>query len=803
LINNAIGFLIGLSSLFWLQSSQQSVVLLAFSFFSLLLLFFIKKLRYQTPVFSRAVFFGFLWASLSVIIWTYNTSKLLTEPKVTTMQGYICSLTTPSVLSIDKIQTNKPQNSKRLSFDFCLTKLSQQKISFYQNNKIKLSVYHPSALQVKTMQAGSYWNLTAKIKPIHGRLNPGGFDYEKWLISEGFIGTGYIKQSKAGEKSFSFKSYYHAVRQKIFNQLNHVIKDSPNKGMILALAIGERSSITQQQWQVIKDSGTSHLLAISGLHIGIAAFWTYLITLFFCRRIKKLTDIIPAQKIAQIMSLVGALAIALISGFNYPAQRALIMLVIFVYSRHTARHLSLANILSLSVIVITLIQPFAILTISFWLSVIAVAIIVFLLSYHSTNDPEELQKNFLKRFKYWLRINWYLFLGLIPITWVVFDSISMVSYGANLILIPLTSFITTPLVYIGLILLSLSQVLAAITFQLVEFLIALTYQIQYFFFDINQAVSVKSLPLLLFFLLAISVLLIITPSKTPGKYLLLPITALFWFVLNQTNNPKLKILVFDIGQGLAIHLAINNKNILYDTGYGNKQFSMAKKEILPYFKREGIETLDMLILSHADADHSGGYKAINETIKIEQLLVGEKINNKRIKQFQQICHYKKKWLWEGVEFSFLPHLITLKENISSDIKGNNASCVLKIKSVNKTILITGDIEKRAERELIKNKLGKINLLIAPHHGSLTSSTEDFVSHTSAKTVIFSTGYANQWEFPKAKVVQRYSDHGAEIYITHQDGAITIQQDPKGNFNSQTQRNKNKHFWQLKQYKLSD
>jgi len=775
LIRACAGFLVGLSCLYWLENIQQSTGLLSVSSILVVLFFFSSK-----PLFKKIApfLFGCIWASIAVFLWLITTPALLSEPKTVLVQGYVCSL--PIKTTISSQYGKSPTKSVRLRFDFCATRLKQQQLSFYQANKLRLSVYQANPKQVADILAGSYWQFQAKLKPIHGRLNPGGFDYEKWLVSEGFIGSGYVKSMSKLPSSISFKATLQAFRQKVLANLIRVIPDSDSKGMILALAIGERSSISAEQWQAIKSSGTSHLLAISGLHIGIAAMWSYYFCLFIFSRLRFVTRKIPAQKLAEVASLLGALTIALLSGFGYPAQRALIMLAVYLYTRWSGRHLSLANILAISIILITIIQPFAVLTVSFWLSILAVAIIVFLLSYKQMITSGHV------KIKEWLRINWFLFVGLMPITWVVFDSISVVGFLANLLLIPLTSFITTPLVYFGLLTLVVSDQIANWMFYLVDKLIELTFQIQLAFSQVNDLASVSSLPVLLFVLLFLATVLILLPSKMPGKTLLLPIAVLSVFSLTQSTQQKdFKMVVFDIGQGLAIHISVGDKHLLYDTGYGNDDFSMAQTSILPYFKRLAVDRLDRLIISHGDADHAGGLNAINSELDVDLLLVGEPIS-----QSYKDCHSAKPWRWGEIEFSFLSHL--------PQQKGNNASCVLKISVGEQRLLLTGDIEKQAEKRLLENGLEKYQLVIAPHHGSLTSSTSHFIERTRPSFVIFSTGYANQWHFPKSTVVKRYTDIGARILITHQNGAIIVQQNSQGELYLTTERSNRPHFWQIKQ-----
>ena len=787
-----INYLIGLSCLFWLENKQQAVLLVTISS-----VIFTATIYVITPFFSTSQYlpklkrlaklvipltFGLVWGSSTVIYWLNTVPQLISKPRVVEVDGYICSI--PKQDSVQKI-----------NFDFCVDTLDGGPLSLWQKNKIKLTKYYPAKELARDLLAGTYWRFKAKLKPIHSRLNPGGFDYEKWLLSEGFIATGYIREEVKQAVSFSLKAKYHSVRQFFYQQLTAVIPKSANRGIVLALAMGERSAIDADQWQAVKGSGTSHLLAISGLHIGIAALWSYYLFLLIFKRLRFVIKKVPAQKLAQIGSLIGATCIALLSGFGYPAQRALIMLTIYLIAQWSGRALSLSKTLVLSVIVIVTVQPLAILTVSFWLSVMAVGLIVLLTSYkQSTNG-------IAVNFKSWLRINWFLFVGLMPITWAIFDSISLVGFAANLILIPLTSFLTTPIIYLGLIAINISDQFAHGLFIVADVLVGITYQIQFGLSQLNQTTSVSSLPIDVFVLLLAAILVLLMPSKLPGKSIFAPLILASFLIYTTSKNPtNFKMIVFDIGQGLAIHIRVGDKNLLFDTGYGNDQFSMAETSLIPYFTRQGIQNLDVVTISHSDSDHAGGLKAIHRDLLISTIYAGEVLGSKAPSNTDISivnCHTAPAWRWSNVEFEFRDHL-SINHSERNDPEGNNASCVLLITVFERQILLTGDIEKRAEQRLIdkdtRNKLKNIDLVVSPHHGSLTSSTEKMVNYLNPRFVVHSAGYANQWNFPRPEVVDRYLSVGAKNFTTHRDGALTIKVDKSGQLEITTERANRSHFW---------
>ncbi|MDQ7049781.1 MAG: DNA internalization-related competence protein ComEC/Rec2 [Enterobacterales bacterium] len=810
MIQRSLGFLLGLSCLYWLKSEWQVYTILSLCLLFGLLVYFIvvplnltviksNCLKHQYLwLFIKWLFIGLLWASLNATLWLFQVPKLIDKPQVLTIQGYVCSI--PHTSQVSKVELASVKSGfnapvDRLSFDFCLYQLNQQTIALWRANKVKLTLYRPTADDLSKIKSGTHWQLVAKIKPIHGRLNPGGFDYEQWLVSNGFVATGYVKQRQALTDQGWVISNYHKLRQKVFDSIYRLAPNSEHRGLLLALAMGERKDISDGQWAALKDSGTAHLLAISGLHIGIAAIWSYYLLLWFFSRFTRLILIIPAQKLANVASVIAALAVALLSGMGYPAQRALLMLLIFSFVSMQKRHLSLANLLALSVIIIGFLQPMAILTVSFWMSVMAVAVIALVMMFNRSKIAKESEPKLTHRLFKWLGFNAYLFVCLMPITWLVFDGISLVGLLANLILIPLTSLITAPLVYLASLTLLLNDWLAAKLFLLADFLLAWTMWLQQQLAQINQIVQLPAINSNQFIFIVVAAFLVLLPKKMPAKRLILPSLVVFLLSFMPSNRPnQLKLLVFDIGQGLAVFVEVEGKKLLFDTGYGNRDFSLAKSTLLPYFDRNLIGTLDKLVISHKDSDHSGGLVVLLNNLNIEQLLIGETLKKNQLTKTKLApkavnCHQLPDWTWAKVQFSFINRQAKTYE------KGNNQSCVLLIKTPNQRLLLTADIERAAESRLMTQDIQNIDLLVAPHHGSLTSSSQEFVSYTQPKVVVYPTGYANRWNFPKSEVTRRYSQIGATQLITHEDGAIEVTVDFEGKLTIISERQRRSHFWQ--------
>lgn len=779
------------------------------------------------------VFLGLAWGSLNVLIWFNFSNSLVTIPKVSNLTGYVCSVI-PEARDSSNSESTRVNERQSITFDFCVTQIKDEvtdeltddnvnkhhieklPLNILSNNKIKLSIYNFNTEIRSDLVIGEVLSLFAKIKPIHGRINPAGSDYEKWLVAQSYIATGYVKSihgvtsiQKSSILSLT-KQFYNYQRQKFYSHLEGITTKHQFQGLILALSVGEKSLISDEQWRTFRDSGTSHLLAISGLHIGIAALWSYYLVYFLIVLWNFLTKgrfFLNPIKPAMIASITGGIAIALISGLNYPAQRAVLMLLLFFFNKISSRHYSTTSILSIAFILIVIIQPFAILSDGFWLSFMAVSIILLSLSYgrETTEARSKLTS--------WFRVNLFIFIGLTPISWYFFGQVSIVSLGTNLLLIPMTSFLTAPLVYLGMLSSVISIELASLIFELANKLLELSYFIQNQFALWNSHLEyfdyALSIPTALLLMILSSLFLI--PNKFPGKLVIIPIIfilSISFFTSNSKKNHPFKMIVFDIGQGLGVYIGVDGHHFIYDTGYGNERFSMADSVILPFLKKNHIKRLDGLIISHGDSDHRGGLESIIKHVSVDQILSGEKIKSRGQRKDKSSltpiyiptknCHTAKEWQLEDVKFKFINFLKIDDTNTKgADFnyvgKSNNYSCVLSISIGDEKILLTGDIEKRAEILLNAQIIEKHDIIVVPHHGSLTSSSEDFVNMVNAREAIFSTGYANQWKFPKTKVVERYKKKGANIWITHKQGAISVNL-IENRLQISVERENYQHFW---------
>jgi len=762
----ALLFLAGALSQFVVDTPQIAGYLAVVAVCCLLTIFALSAWLKRFKTYLLCFFAGLFWANANIVYWQYTANSGLEKPQVAQLEGSVCSIPV------------KQFDSWR--FDFCVHRINDKLLPLWQKHKFKASWNKFADPPETPIRAGQRWQLSAKLKPIHGRINPASFDYEKWLIAEGYRGTLSVRKNAQQLKSDDWSLSYYKTRQSIYDYFKSLLPENDNKGLLLAILIGERAEINDHQWQVFQDSGTSHLLAISGLHVGIAALWAYWLILFIWRSSATLCRWQSAQSVAEIASLLAAIAIVLLSGLGLPAQRALIMLALFLVSRWSGRHYSLFSLLGMALIIILILQPFAVLSVSFWLSFSAVFIIALVLN----------RRMFNKSWLNWLQVNWYLYLALIPIGWLFFGKISWVALLANLLLIPVATFVLTPLLYLGALISVFSAYLATMVFWLADLVMSLSFFVQTYLAKINFELLPASHNGITFFTLVLLLTLVLLPRKIVSPLTLLPLFLLLVLPARQSSQPALNSWVFDVGHGLVIYLETPQGNLIYDTGWGNGEFATINSTLLPFLKQKRVSRLNKVIISHADADHRGGLEYLLAEFDVAELIAGEQLNQ----HSSQNCHLYPDWQWGDVSFSFLSHTADSKQADFKVRQGNNRSCVLSVNYRGQNILLAGDIEKAAERRLLKSGLAQHDFVVAPHHGSKTSSTSEFVQRVNPAHVIFSTGYANQWNFPRPEVVYRYQSQGSKIWITHRDGAISIYADKNRQLQISALRHEDPYFW---------
>ena len=625
--------------------------------------------------------------------------------------------------------------------------------------KLRLSWYYG-----RGVNAGERWRLLVRLKPPHGFMNPGGFDYEGWLYQKNIHATGYIRKSEDNRKLADASLFsLDALRQQISADIQLILKDQELAGLITALAVGDRSPISEKHWNTLIRTGTNHLMAISGLHIGLAAAFGFWVV----RRLvpTALMKHVPVQQIAMLGGLGVAVVYALLAGLSIPTQRALLMLSCFVVMLLLKRTTSSFSILATALLVILLWHPVSVLSAGFWFSFLAVAVILYVFSGRLAQGT-----GWRVRIKQWGWLQLSIALALFPFSFLLFQQTSLISPLANLILVPYVSFLVVPLVLMALLLMPLSSLFSG-------YLLIAANQLLSVIWPLIDALSmhpwaywVKTAPDWSVLLLAlIGVVLLLAPRSFPTRWLggvmLLPI------LLNTADRPAdgdFEMAALDVGQGLSLAVRTHQHTLVFDAGnkFGSR-LDAGKSVGIPFLRHWSVDDLDRLVISHADADHIGGAQAIVDAYP-EVEVIGPDIDSIVAKN-KQDCNRGDQWHWDGVEFEFL------HPDGRAYTRRNNRACVLKISAEGGSVLITADIEKKAERDLIATYDDELqaDVVIVPHHGSGTSSSPAFVATVAPQVAILPTGYRNRYHHPKQGVVDRYYNSGAAVHHTGHAGAITV------------------------------
>ena len=640
---------------------------------------------------------------------------------------------------------------------------------------------------------GEVWRADVKLRPISARLNHGGFDRQQWYFSKRIIAVGNVKSAVKIGEDFSYRTDF----------LQNSLKQTEGlslQGLLIALAFGERAWLDNKTWLIYQQTNTAHLIAISGLHIGLAMGIG-----FFFARLLQLS--LPTRFISPWFPLCFGVLIALgyayLAGFSLPTFRAMMALLFIAILQFSRRYYTPLQMLCLVVAFLLFCDPLMPLSVSFWLSVGAVTCLIVWYRYVPLSIIEW-QHQKLSRKVRWILGLFHLQLGLLilftPIQLFFFNGLALNGFLANLIAVPLYSFLLVPLILFAVLTYGafsswhLSNAIAQGITQCLH-----VFQGSYMPISINLSLILTAL-LSLVFGGMLGGLYFASQGKTKN----IPLKSSQFFTLNHTKilsleeykqallgvilvfgvcigsfgyryltKPKWQLDTLDVGQGLATLIVKEGKGVLYDTGpawqSGIGVSSMAELEILPYLQREGIE-LETLILSHDDNDHSGGAKAILAAYPEIELITPSRKNYGET--HRTCCLQGKQWQWRGLDFKVLsPTQIT-------DRADNPQSCVIVFTDGQYQILLTGDADVATERSFAE-KLGKINVLQVGHHGSKTSTGEFLLAQTKPELALISSGRWNAWNFPHPTVIERLNRYQSAVENSAISGHIRLNFTEKG------------------------
>lgn len=629
----------------------------------------------------------------------------------------------------------------------------------------------PVAASLPPVDAGERIVFTARLKRPHGTSNPHGFDVEAWLLERGIRATGYVRTGEpfvregleAGDPLAAVDRWRAAVRSRLLE----AVPESRFAGVLVALAIGDQQGIAREQWDVYTRTGVGHLISISGLHITMLASVASLLATRLWRRSQRLTQRLPAQDAGAWSGLATGLAYALVAGFAIPAQRTAWMLATVVVAGRLRIHLDRWDILGVALLVVVLADSMAVLAPGFWLSFGAVGLLMF------SAEENARPRRWWER---WLRAQWAMFLGLAPLAVGLFQQVSMVAPLANAVAIPVVSFAVVPL-----------SLLAAVSpwpwpAELAAGILSMLHRALEALSALPWASHVQHAPQPWALALAAggAVWLLLPrgfPSRGLGLLALMPLVAMR---PDPLPHGEAAVTMLDVGQGLAVVVRTRQHTLLFDTGPAwSAEADSASRIVLPYLRGEGVERLDALIVSHDDRDHTGGLASVLRGQKVGWLLTSLPPDHPALKggPAATSCLAGQRWQWDGVGFRMLHPLARDAGRAGRD---NARSCVLRIDAGGASVLITADIERDSEAALLAAGAPlAATILVVPHHGSATSSTEAFLDAVRPAWGWIPAGYRNRFGHPHADVVSRYRHRAVRLLRSDASGAVSARLAPDG------------------------
>ena len=631
--------------------------------------------------------------------------------------------------------------------------------------RIRLNWYRDAALP----GPGEHWQFEVKLRQPRGLSNPAGFDYPAWLFAHRVDALGYIRNSPHNRRlAPAPRTDLDHWRSRLAVRIDAACADCEHIGLIKALALGYRGDIPRRQRELLQTSATSHLLAISGLHIGLAALLGFAAGRT-CWRLGLYRSGIGRAGPSAAGAMLVAAGYAALAGFSLPTTRALVMLGVLLAALLLRRRADLLQSLALAVIVILIVDPAAVATGSFWLSVGAVLVIAFFRFRLPGSMP---------RWRRLLGLQLLFALLFAPPGLLLFAQFTPASLPANLFAIPLLSLCILPVVL-------LAAGFAAIGLPWTQFLLRFADLVLGLLLDVLEtllALGLSAIPAaypatLLVGLLAASIWLAL-PRGLPLR----PAAAMALLLLLTWQPPKprqgdFELLIFDVGMGTSVLLQTRHHSLVYDFGPGRPGvFSAAESALLPALRARHIRRPDLAIVSHVDQDHSGGLYAMLAHFPDLALLSGtprELATRYPLNHGAGSCHEYPPWRWDGVEFRFLTAA-------GAPASTNDRSCVLQVVGHHRALL-PGDIEAGREVRLVAEYGAGLaaEILLAPHHGSESSSSRFFLARVAPRFAVFTMARGNRWGFPSAAIVERYRQFGIQLLRSDRDGAISFHSGPDG------------------------
>ncbi len=609
--------------------------------------------------------------------------------------------------------------------------------------------------------------LVVKLRRPRGFANPGGIDQEARMLREGVGATGYVKRATRegrGWRDVAARPVL-VARGAIDDAIRAALGDRPATGIVAGLAVGLQDALSREQWRELARSGTSHLMAISGMHIGMLA----IVAGWFAAHVQRWRQrrgALGAERDAAVLAgSLTALAYALLAGWSVPTQRTVLMIVLVAAALRLRRRVSPSDGLALGAIAVLVLEPLAPLAVGFWLSFVAVAVILFVAAGH-VQSPGAVAG--------FTRVQFAVTVGLVPVMVGSFGSVSLVSAPVNALAIPLYTLVVVPAVLFSTALSLVSPAIGHAALNAVAGLIEWSWPI------IAAPASwplatwgIAELPAAGWIALVVGAAAALAPLPAGGRVAgALMVGALCVWRAPPPAAGAVRAAVLDVGQGLAAVVETRRHVLVYDTGPAFRSGTDTGVLVVePFLRSRGLRRVDVLVASHDDDDHAGGAAGLAALVEIRHRVASGRALDAL--GAVQTCRAGQRWTWDGVDFAWLH---PADPRLPGD---NDGSCVLQVRTGAHSLLLTGDVEAPAEAQLIARGLGPADIVVVPHHGSRTSSSAGFVAATRPRWALVSAGYRNRWGFPAPAVVERWRSAGAAVIGTADSGAVEIELQTSG------------------------
>lgn len=643
---------------------------------------------------------------------------------------------------------------------------------------LRLSWYRFDSSKAPPLAPGDCARFELRLRGTRGPVNAAGWDPERSALIHRWVARGSIRDAQS--VACTGRWGLDRMRWDLAQRIDLRLQPGPERAAIKALSLGDTREFNDRDWEQLRRSGLSHLVAISGLHIGLLAGFGALLASALYRLLPRLAERLPRPQAQAVLALTFAATYAALAGFSLPTQRALIALAAFLAARLLRRALDVWSAYALALVAVLLIDPLAPLNAGFWLSFSAAGWLLYWFSRGGKPKP---------RWRSLLLAQAILACGLWPVTAAWFQHGSLAGPLLNLLVVPWVALVIVPLALLGVAALLLPGPIGEWLLQLTASGLSPLWWLLERLADWQISTSTAAPAAMAVVLALVGVAWLFAPYGTRFRFaapiLWLP---LLWPRPLMIAPGSLQATVLDVGQGQAILLQTASHSALIDAGPGTPGgFDAGDALVVPSLRKAGVASLDLLLLSHGDGDHAGGRQSVVGALAPRAL----KASLPETAPPAPNCVRGDRWEWDGVGFEILhppeyfPYL------------GNESSCVLRIEDAHGAVLlIPGDIGKIIEQRLAREQPDKLraNVLISPHHGSAGSSTSVFLTAVQPQTVIYSAGWGNRFQMPREEARARVAEVGAEQFSTARSGAIELISDGTGGYTVKRLRSEQARPW---------